>query len=445
MRFVDPEPKQALSDAIDLIAIETGNRKAREHWQQKQLQNLLQHASTRSPFWRKRLGTKRTSDLKLSDLPVLTRDDVIHQVKTEGSLLRPEDGLPATRHSTSGSSGIPVRFFVSEMNTRYNIIRVISQYLMEGRDLSCNRTRFIAFDYNETKQLKIDQSKGFTVETAENWLGGLGALFKSGINKNIKYWHPNRDRLVEELSRHAIGYLVIHPRLVEALFQNDDFSFLKTNRTEMLVSVSEELSPALRQKIEAQNIAVRGNYSSEEVGLIGSECAIFHNQYHVAQSNVCVEADKTVNVAVGDLNVSRILVTHLHSYATPFIRYDVGDLGVISDTCRCGHDGPTISNVIGRNKSLVKHADGKLTQFRIDSRDIINLAQFREYRIRQTTLDTIVLELSGCDDLTEHQRNSLIELIGHHAGSDFAIDVRNVKDIDWGSSVKRPGFLNEVL
>src|SRR3977135_3687820 len=91
MRFVDPEPKQMLSDVIDLIAIETGNRKAREHWQQKQLQNLLQHASARSPFWRKRVGTKRISDLKLSDLPILTRGDVIQQVKSEGSLLRPED------------------------------------------------------------------------------------------------------------------------------------------------------------------------------------------------------------------------------------------------------------------------------------------------------------------------------------------------------------------
>jgi hypothetical protein len=102
---------------------------------------------------------------------------VIQQVKSEGSLLRPEDGLPTTRHSTSGSSGIPIRFFVSEMSTRYNIIRVIAQYLMEGRDLSCNRTRFTALDYNETKDLKIDLNKGFTVETTENWLGGLGTLF----------------------------------------------------------------------------------------------------------------------------------------------------------------------------------------------------------------------------------------------------------------------------
>src|SRR5439155_20181138 len=140
----------------------------------------------RSSLWQKRVGTKRIRDLKLCYLPILTREDVIHQVKSEGSLLRPEDGLPTTRHSTSGSSGIPIHFFVSEMNTRYNIIRVIAQYLMEGRDLSCNRTRFIAFDYNETKHLKVDLNKGFTVETAENWLGGLGTLFKSGINKQIK-------------------------------------------------------------------------------------------------------------------------------------------------------------------------------------------------------------------------------------------------------------------
>ena len=45
MTFIDEEAKNVLAAIIDLVAIETGNRAAREHWQHKQLQNLLQHAA----------------------------------------------------------------------------------------------------------------------------------------------------------------------------------------------------------------------------------------------------------------------------------------------------------------------------------------------------------------------------------------------------------------
>jgi phenylacetate-CoA ligase len=99
MKFLDPEPKRFLSSVIDLIAIETGRRRARENWQKAQFKNLLKHAHERSPFWRKRLGTKKTSDVELSDLPILTRNDVIRQVQDEGPCF-------ARR---MGSSSAPIR------------------------------------------------------------------------------------------------------------------------------------------------------------------------------------------------------------------------------------------------------------------------------------------------------------------------------------------------
>jgi phenylacetate-CoA ligase len=75
----------------------------------------------------------------------------------------------------------------------------------------------------------------------------------------------------------------------------------------------------------------------------------------------------------------------------------------------------------------------------------MKIADFREYRIRQTSLDTIVLDLAGCDKLTDDQRAFFIELIKNHAGYDFTVDVRSVEEIDWGQSVKRLGFRNELL
>ena len=81
MTFCDPAPKNFLSAVFDLLAIETGDRRARENWQKAQLQNLLAHAHRRSAFWKRRI-TKNVNTVTLADLPILSRRDLIEQVMT---------------------------------------------------------------------------------------------------------------------------------------------------------------------------------------------------------------------------------------------------------------------------------------------------------------------------------------------------------------------------
>ena len=141
MTILDREPQAMLAAIMEVALIETGDRSAREHWQKVQLGNLIKHAVQRSAFWRKRIADNVSSNIELAFLPILTRQDLRKQVASEGPLLGPSDGIATGLHATSGSSGIPVSFYVSEFNGRYNQIRSLAQYLMEGRDLSLNRTR----------------------------------------------------------------------------------------------------------------------------------------------------------------------------------------------------------------------------------------------------------------------------------------------------------------
>ena len=238
MTFIDQAPKNFLAAIIDVVAIETGNRTAREHWQHKQLQNLLQHATQRSAFWRERIGTKKIKDINLLDLPILTRSDVVKQVETEGSLL-PHDGtIPAKKHSTSGSSGTPVRFFVSEMNAQYNTVRSTAQHFMESRDLTLNRTRLKSSYFNKN---------GFTVEKTDSWLGSLGSFIDSGINKHIELFYPNINLLRKELERDLIGYLIAPPRIVEMMLQDMDAAVLKRAGMVMWIALMEPVDSRLRE------------------------------------------------------------------------------------------------------------------------------------------------------------------------------------------------------
>src|SRR5262249_45805764 len=173
---------------------------------------LLQHAAQSSAFWRQRIGSKKIKDIRLSDLPVLTRNEVVTQVGTEGSLLPAGGPIPTKKWATSGSSGTPVQFYVSDMSAQYNTVRSLAQYFMEGRDLTLNRTYFAR------SQKPIEG--GFSVEKSDNSLGPLSQFFKCGNAKNILHINPNRNLLLKELARDPIGYLVVQPSVLDALFHD---------------------------------------------------------------------------------------------------------------------------------------------------------------------------------------------------------------------------------
>ena len=437
MSFVDEAPKTFLSAIIDVVAIETGNRAAREHWQHRQLENLLQHAGQRSAFWRDRIGGKKAKGISLSDLPILTRSDVVKQIETEGSLL-PSNIIGVSKHATSGSSGTPVQFFVSEMNARYNNVRSVAQYFMEGCDLTLNNTVL-------KPSLRKRTQGGFVVEKTNGWLGPLNSLFKGGNYKKINLSRPNRDLLLKELTKDPIGYLVIQPSLVESLFYDGDISFLCENGTKMFIPTGEEADRSLRDKFIAAGIPVRANYSSEEVGYLAVECRHCPENFHVAQSNVIVEVDNRDSVVVGSHRLGRVLVTHLHSYATPFVRYDIGDFATLSDGCECGHDGPVLANIYGRKKRLIRRSDGSVSRFTISAARILEIVKCDEYRIRQTTLNTIEVEIGGIDHLSPDRMAALKSLFKERAGGEFHININAVRNINWGNNAKRLAFHSDVL
>src|SRR5262249_35653340 len=136
--------------------------------------------------------------------------------------------------------------------------------------------------------------------------------------KKITHSHPNRDLLFKELTKDPIGHLIAQPSLIESLFYDDDISFLCENGTKMFIPTGEVAENSLRDKFAVVGIPVRANYSSEEAGLIAAKCKDCPENFHVAQSNVIVEVDNRESVVVDGNRLGRVLVTHLHSYATSF-------------------------------------------------------------------------------------------------------------------------------
>jgi phenylacetate-CoA ligase len=440
MAFLDMVSGKMLGGVFELALIETGNRAARAQWQKTQLRNLSAHVAQRSGFWRSRIGTKRPES-NLEALPILTRTDVRRQVEEEGALLRPSDGLETFLHSTSGSSGMAVQFYVSQMNVQYNNVRYVAQEFMEGRDLSVNRTQITTAKGDAAKKV-VEIPSGFSVEKKPSWLGEIGSVFASGEFKSIKYLNPDLGDLVIELRKDSVGQLVANPRLMAALVSHSGPELLRELGATEVLAYGETIDPVLGQAIVDQGIPVRSNYTCEEVGPIGFECETAPGHYHVASSNVIVEVEGSYEIEGKKLG--RVLVTHLHSYATPFIRYDLGDLALLGERCPCGHDGPTIHSLYGRLTNALKHRDGTLSPFLIRGHELREVLEFTEFRIRQVDLGAIVIEFGGRETLAPEEVDKVIAFLKVRAGDEFSINVIARPAIDWGDSIKRLSFRCEV-
>jgi phenylacetate-CoA ligase len=422
--------------AIDLI--ENGDRTAREHWQNRQLTNLLRHAHARSKFWRQRMPSRMINHGIMKYLPIQSREDIAAQATLEGSLIAGDANAPISNYASTGSTGTPVKIYVSQQNSYYNTMRSLAQYFINDLSLQENRVQIVP-----ASTLAKLEKESLAVQVNDSWAGPLSKAFRNGSATKITHAY-NDDALINELSKHQFGYLVCANRYVDILMNNGGIEFIKKLGIKLWLHLNDYRDPKIVEALDGIGVRSLSNYSAGETGPIAFECQKHRGYYHVAHTNVIVECDNELAASFDGAAVGRLLVTHLHSYATPIIRYDVGDFGQVEKQCRCGHDGPTISNIYGRGKHFLRRPDGKLLPFYLSTRALLEAVAFKECRVRQAEIDTITVEIGGRDTITADEETRLKKLIIKATDPVFNVKIKPVKHIDWAGSPKRLFFSSSV-
>jgi phenylacetate-CoA ligase len=126
-----------------------------------------------------------------------------------------------------------------------------------------------------------------------------------------------------------------------------------------IVSSAGTLLPHMRETIErAFGARVFDRYGSREVGDIAAECDR-HEGLHVFGETTIVELVDEDGREVGEGGEGEVLVTSLHNYTMPLIRYRIGDRAVRgTDRCSCGRPYPLLAGVAGRSESRLRSMDG---------------------------------------------------------------------------------------
>jgi phenylacetate-CoA ligase len=134
-------------------------------------------------------------------------------------------------------------------------------------------------------------------------------------------------------------------------------------------------------------------YASHECPLMAASCR--HGpDLHVAEDGVLLELLHDGRPA-GPGEVGEVVVTNLHAYAMPFIRYRLGDLAVRGQACPCGLPFSTIGAVQGRMLDYFPLPDGRvLHPYEIVTRLSYGPTEWvRRYELVQERTDRIVLRV----------------------------------------------------
>lgn len=170
-------------------------------------------------------------------------------------------------------------------------------------------------------------------------------------NMENYYWKMRRYK-----PRHIVSYALQMYYFARFINENGMEPF----PLESIILGAEAIIPYQKKFIESVfNCPVFETYGCREFMLIASECEK-HRGMHISAENLYVEIIKDGQMAEPG-EVGEVVITDLHNYGMPFIRYKNGDLAMMSNSkCPCGRGLPLIERVEGRLLDVVRTPDGKI-------------------------------------------------------------------------------------
>ena len=174
------------------------------------------------------------------------------------------------------------------------------------------------------------------------------------------------------------------------------------------VVTSEMLFDSDKALLES-NLGVRviNEYGAAELDLIA-----FTNdkdEFIVNSETLFVEILDDDNNSLPYGEAGKIIITSLYNKAHPLIRYEVGDLGVLSEKSTC--KTPILKQLIGRTNDIATLPSGKtvpgLTFYYITKSVIENDGNVKEFIVEQTSIDLFTITYVSDRELTFKEIGSI--------------------------------------
>ncbi|RTY92646.1 phenylacetate--CoA ligase family protein [Flavobacterium sp. RSP46] len=150
-------------------------------------------------------------------------------------------------------------------------------------------------------------------------------------------------------------------------------------------------------------IPIVNEYGASELDLIAFQNK--EGKWQVNSETLFVEILDENNRVVPNGTSGRIVITSLFNKAHPFIRYDIGDLGILDEKSTL--QKPILKQLIGRTNDVAILPSGKkspgLTFYYVTKSIIEDDGNVKEFLIKQTKIDTFEIEYVSETELNLEQ------------------------------------------
>lgn len=389
--------------------------------QWERLRSLLRHASETVPYYRSafdRLELRPEEINTPSDfarLPILEKATV--RERQEHLLSTRFDSGQRVASATGGSTGEPMRFYYDRNS----------------------------YERRVAAAMRGDGWAGWRLCGGEFYIWGVNLMPERGLARLKKQLHHASLRRAainsfeleaERIESTVRQYNRRHPRVVVG-YANSVYEFaryvkeagLRLHAPQGVICTAEKLYPHQRPLIEEVfGAPVFERYGCREVMMIGAECDQ-HSGLHVTVDNLYVEIVRNGQPCEpGELG--EVLLTDLHNYAMPLIRYKVGDVASWKGAdCRCGRGLPLMNSVEGRALDLISTPSGRVISGVFFPHLFKDFGWIRQFQVIQEELDELTVRIAVDAPPTAAQSLLLKETMTRTLGPEMQVKWEIGKDV----------------
>ncbi|GBC63757.1 hypothetical protein DENIS_4755 [Desulfonema ishimotonii] len=237
---------------------------------------------------------------------------------------------------------------------------------------------------------------------------------------------------IKLLQKYKCAYIFAYPSLIYLLSRY----LIKMGKShsvkfKAIFTTSEVLSHSQREIIQkAFDCPVYDTYGNNETSLYAFECEC-RQGLHYSMEHSYLEVLDSEGQPCNAGDTGRFIATNLFNYAMPFIRYDTGDLGALSEEeCACQRGLKKIRHILGRSRDFVCTPDGKQIHGSFFNHVLFKLFHMNPWiatwHVRQEAINHITISLysdgSPVRKDTEKIKDMLKKTLGHEMKIDFIID-----------------------
>lgn len=399
--------------------------------QDRQRLALLRHAHAHSPFWRQRLTSASFDSAAptfdgFTALPPLARTEVQAHFAALRARLPGQPDTDIITAATSGSTGQPVRV----------------EKLRELHGLLYEAVGLIDSEWHQRDPSQTLAVLGIGISDASypDW-GGVYPLVGyrgRGLSRGLSA-HPMASHL-DWLAAERPTYLKCSPLAAAELAQLA-LEYGRRLPIRQILAQWERVLPQHRALCrEAFGARIVDRYSCEEAGWLALQCP-HHDHMHVMSGTTQVEIVDEAGQPCPVGQPGRVLITPLHSYAMPLIRYELGDLAEWGEPCDCGITLPVIRRLWGRTRHQLRLPSGERRPMPALGDSIGRIAPVREFQVRQYRGGELEIVCRVSRPLSEAEREAIANFLRTDVAANLPVVVHEVEHIDWGPGWKREEFV----